>query len=421
MQATAAGKRGTVPYRATQRGAHQQKLTSTSATGEARRDAGASTTTPPMTNQVRRPDAQTTEEGPKKESLFEGLSVAQLSAGALAAVTSMLLASRIGIAGSVIGVAIASVVSAVATHVYRRVFEASAEKIRTIGTSDDAMRAPVVNDGQMAVAANASTVTMRATTRNNTLIDGVGKKGLASVEIPADAAGTVTADQTRAALARYSRKHVTASGVRAVGCTVPREDMSAVGSVSSQRKTRAAAIAVSVVAALVAVAISALVIDVVTAGQGVGAKPAAITWTASDEVGADSATAEASADKSSNDYGKDSASSSAATDTFPGTSDSADAAASESADAGSGSNADAATGDASSPETDASGVSVDSASGQSTSTGSSSTSGESASSNGAATNSSTSEDQPNAQGQSADNDSSSSSASTDAKMQQSAA
>ena len=415
MQATVAGKRGTAPYRATQRGAHQQKLTSASATGEARRDASASTTIPPTTNQVRRSGAQATEEEPKKEGLFEGLSVAQLGAGALAAVTSMLLASRIGIAGSVIGVAIASVVSAVATHVYRRAFEASAEKIRTIGTSDDAMQAPVANDGQMAVTANASAMAMRAATRSSTLIDGVGTKGLVSVETPANEAETVTADQMRAALARYSKKHVTASGVRTAGRTVRRGDMSAAGSVSSQRKTRAAAIAVSVVAALVAVAISALVIDVVTAGQGVGAKPAAITWTASDEVGADSATEDASAGKSFSDDGKDSTSSSAATDTFPGASDSADATVSESA--GTGSNANTATGDAPSLETDASGAGVASASGQSASTGSDSTSGESASSNGAAANSSTSEDQPNTQGQGAANDSSSSSASTDTKTQ----
>ena len=39
------------------------------------------------------------------KGLFEGLSVSQVTAGALAAVTSMLLSAQIGIAGSVIGVA----------------------------------------------------------------------------------------------------------------------------------------------------------------------------------------------------------------------------------------------------------------------------------------------------------------------------
>ena len=43
------------------------------------------------------------------KGLFEGLSVSQVTAGALAAVTSMLLSAQIGIAGSVIGVAVGSV------------------------------------------------------------------------------------------------------------------------------------------------------------------------------------------------------------------------------------------------------------------------------------------------------------------------
>ena len=60
------------------------------------------------------------------KSLFEGLSGAQLTAGALAAVTSMLLSAQIGIAGSVIGVAVGSVVSTVATRMRNRVLAALA-------------------------------------------------------------------------------------------------------------------------------------------------------------------------------------------------------------------------------------------------------------------------------------------------------
>ena len=50
------------------------------------------------------------------KGLFEGLSVSQVTAGALAAVTSMLLSAQIGIAGSVIGVAVGSVVSTVSSQ-----------------------------------------------------------------------------------------------------------------------------------------------------------------------------------------------------------------------------------------------------------------------------------------------------------------
>ncbi len=69
--------------------------------------------------------------GDKVKLLFEDLSFAQVAAGALAAVTSMLFASQIGIAGSVIGAAVGSVVSAVSSQVYKKFISASAEKIRS--------------------------------------------------------------------------------------------------------------------------------------------------------------------------------------------------------------------------------------------------------------------------------------------------
>ena len=66
----------------------------------------------------------------KRSRLFDDLSIAQVVAGALAAVTSMLLASQIGIYGSVIGVGVGSVVSAVASQLYKKFFTASAETMR---------------------------------------------------------------------------------------------------------------------------------------------------------------------------------------------------------------------------------------------------------------------------------------------------
>ena len=65
-----------------------------------------------------------------KEKLFEGLSVAQVLASAGAAATSMLLASKIGIAGSVIGAAVSSVVTLLATQVYRKVLSDGARKLQ---------------------------------------------------------------------------------------------------------------------------------------------------------------------------------------------------------------------------------------------------------------------------------------------------
>lgn len=64
------------------------------------------------------------------KNFFKGISFTQVLAGSLAAVTSFLLSSKIGIAGSVIGVAIGSIVSAVASQIYQNVIRASKEKIQ---------------------------------------------------------------------------------------------------------------------------------------------------------------------------------------------------------------------------------------------------------------------------------------------------
>lgn len=65
-----------------------------------------------------------------KEKLLEGLSVPQVIAGAAAAATSVALASRIGIAGSVIGAAISSVVTVLSSQVYRHFLSAGAAKLK---------------------------------------------------------------------------------------------------------------------------------------------------------------------------------------------------------------------------------------------------------------------------------------------------
>ena len=66
----------------------------------------------------------------RRGGLFDDLSFSQVAAGALAAVTSMLLASQIGIYGSAIGVGVGSVVSAVASQLYKRFLQRSADKLR---------------------------------------------------------------------------------------------------------------------------------------------------------------------------------------------------------------------------------------------------------------------------------------------------
>ena len=78
-------------------------------------------------------NASAVDDKPDKEpGLLDGLSVPQLAAGALAAVTSTFLSSQIGIAGSLIGVGVASVVSAVSSQVYKYFLNKSADKLKNV-------------------------------------------------------------------------------------------------------------------------------------------------------------------------------------------------------------------------------------------------------------------------------------------------
>lgn len=72
-----------------------------------------------------------------RKGLLDGISVAQIIAAAAAAVTSMLLSSKIGIAGSVIGAAVSSVVTVVCSQLYRNALDTSARKLK----AKQAMRA----------------------------------------------------------------------------------------------------------------------------------------------------------------------------------------------------------------------------------------------------------------------------------------
>ena len=74
----------------------------------------------------------------RRGGLFDDLSFSQVAAGALAAVTSMLLASQIGIYGSAIGVGVGSVVSAVASHAHKRFLPRSADKLSELKTVEPA-------------------------------------------------------------------------------------------------------------------------------------------------------------------------------------------------------------------------------------------------------------------------------------------
>ena len=186
----------------------------------------------------------------KLGGLFDDLSIAQVVAGALAAVTSMLLASQIGIYGSAIGVGVGSVVSAVASQLYKKFLQRSADKLKEIHPGE--------------------TLAM-------------GSKGSAGSKDGASAGGGAgaVAGSHAAATAKLDAAETTALPKEAPRGRTPHADASLAGGTVVQRaraerqrkkKFKRGVVIVSIVSALLAVAVSAFVIDFVSAGQGVGAK-----------------------------------------------------------------------------------------------------------------------------------------------------
>ena len=99
-----------------------------------------------------------------KKGLFDDISIPQIIAGAAAAATSVALASKIGIAGSVIGAAVSSVITVVSSQVYRHFISASAEALK--GTHADVdypagAYEPVEFDAEEHLGGTATTQKMR--------------------------------------------------------------------------------------------------------------------------------------------------------------------------------------------------------------------------------------------------------------------
>ena len=229
-------------------------------------------------------------------SLFDDISIAQLLAGALAAVTSMLLASRIGIAGSVIGVAVGSIVSAVASQVYKKFLSASAEKIKDMAP-DRGLFSPShgvssggghggpfaqhdAHEGEMRGDADAAADDVR----EEGAVQGSAGDARAIAPQGASASETLPYAGVRA---ETSTLHAADAGhtaaiaahapdrARSVESKAYAESALARSRAARERKARVQrnAVVVAAISALVGIVASALIIEAVTAGQGVGSKP----------------------------------------------------------------------------------------------------------------------------------------------------
>lgn len=102
-----------------------------------------------------------------KKGLFDDISIPQIIAGAAAAATSVALASKIGIAGSVIGAAVSSVITVVSSQVYRHFISASVEAIKGTHAAVDypaGAYEPVEPDVEEHLGGAATTQEMRQVT-----------------------------------------------------------------------------------------------------------------------------------------------------------------------------------------------------------------------------------------------------------------
>lgn len=180
------------------------------------------------------------EDGEDKK-LFDDLSFSTVIASALAAITSFLLQSQIGLTGSLIGVGVAAAASALASQIYKSVLSASANKIKDNLASDSADQGDV-KPGKTRVTAAGMTH--------------VRQKPIPSWQED-DADKTAVTDGTH-----------DLTGTRIAPDTI----RGAVAKRRSDTMKRRAAIFTAVVA-IVAVLIYAAVVTLATEGKGIGSTP----------------------------------------------------------------------------------------------------------------------------------------------------
>ena len=235
------------------------------------------------------------------KSLFEGLSVSQVTAGALAAVTSMLLSAQIGIAGSVIGVAVGSVVSTVSSQLYKKFLAGSAEKLRGFASSDNEEENAAANT---VAAQNATQSFAHAQTTvmpiahapfegaETTTLPSVGTAARAFNEAAVPSANSaetsvLSAGQIVGADAHDMRGSQAAQGAQsntprinsATGHTGNASHVTGVVEIEAQKQKtmQRRVLAVSVASSLAAILLFAGLVLMFTGGEGIGTKVAPFT------------------------------------------------------------------------------------------------------------------------------------------------
>lgn len=236
------------------------------------------------------------------KGLFEGLSVSQVTAGALAAVTSMLLSAQIGIAGSVIGVAVGSVVSTVSSQLYKKFLAGSAEKLRGFASSDNEEENAAAN----AAAAQSATQSFAHAQTTVMPITRAPFEGAETTTLPSVGTAARAFNEAAVPSANSAETSVLSAGHQIVGADAHdmRGSQAAQGTQSNTPRINSAAghtgnashatgvveieaqkqktmqrrvLAVSVASSLAAILLFAGLVLMFTGGEGIGTKVAPFT------------------------------------------------------------------------------------------------------------------------------------------------
>ncbi len=200
------------------------------------------------------PSNQTDDEEDEKGGILSDFSMSAVIASALAAATSFALSSKIGMAGSVIGVGVAAAASAIATQVYKGMLSASAKKIKDLAnSSDDDLTQPMP-----------------------------GQVGQADV-------GSTTVRPAATELTRDLTQPLSQTNVAETGTPIAPESLRERASKRHSKKVAKGTVAVLAVVSIVAVLVYAAIVSVATQGKGIGTTTAQTT-TVTDEEATDQTT-----------------------------------------------------------------------------------------------------------------------------------
>lgn len=197
-------------------------------------------------------DGEKNEQDERAGGVFGDLSFAQILASALAAGVSFSLSSQIGVAGSLIGAIVGAAAATVSSSVLNNLFSKSAEAIKGAVGPDDSS-APVAEKPADSGAA--------------------GKTEL--MPHPVDAGKTVAAEASAATTQSVASSPADDTEVKFApsGTRIAPASLRRAVHESQRRDTRKRLVVASVIAGVAAVLVSALLVNVLTEGKGIGTTP----------------------------------------------------------------------------------------------------------------------------------------------------